>query len=198
MAVSLLVCDTETTSLNNKTGDIIELALLDLKTGENKSWFLKPLNPDGIEQGALKVNGAKLEDLLWKTKEGKEKYKDPNDTLPEIENWIIDHSSSYIYDRILVGHNVQFDRDFMHSLWSKCNCLDSFPFVMHGNFLDTKQLAFFYDYVTDNVRDKYNLGGCIKKFGITNKFNYHGALEDTMACTELFNEITKRFKNLNK
>ena len=62
------VCDTETTSLDNSVGDIIELSLFRLSDNVQKTWCLKPLNFDGIDMGALKVNGHKYDDITHKQK----------------------------------------------------------------------------------------------------------------------------------
>ena len=195
MGLSLIVADSETTNLDPNVGDVIELAFLNISNGESKNWFLKPLNPDGIDPGALKVNGAKLEDLLWQTEEGKEKYKDPIETLPEIENWLNDNCGSNIYNRVLVGHNIQFDQNHMLSLWKKCDAMDTFPFNKYSSLLCTKQLTILYDYLNGTKSVKYNLESCIKKFGINNKkFNFHSALDDVFGTKCLFDELVKKLK----
>ena len=195
MGLSLIICDSETSNISHEIGDIIELALLDVNSGESKNWFLKPLNPDGIDLGALKVNGAKLEDLLWQTQAGKDKYKNPIETLPEIEDWILDHTCGSIYNRVLVGHNIQFDYNHMKTLWSRCEANETFPFSAYGQMIDTKQMTLLYDHMYPGVvNQKYNLAACIKKFGIGKKFEYHGALQDTQATKMLFDELVKKFK----
>ncbi len=195
MGLSLLVADCECTSLDCNVGHIIELAFLDLKSGDSKNWFLKPMDENGIEPKALEVNGAKLEDLLWQTQAGKDKYKDPIETLPEIEDWILDHTCGSIYNRILVGHNIQFDYNYMKALWSRCGADDTFPFSAYGQMIDTKQMTLLYDYIHPGaVNQKYNLAACVKKFGISKKFEYHGAHQDVHATKLLFDELVKKFK----
>ena len=82
----IYVGDTETTGLDSRLNDVIELSLCRLTDGEQKTWCLRPINPGNIDQGALRVNGHKIEDLTGQTKEGREKYLDPNKVIIEIEN----------------------------------------------------------------------------------------------------------------
>lgn len=75
MNFTFYVADIETTGLDSHLHDVIELSLYKLGAEEDiaqKTWCLKPLNPDTIDPVSLKINGHKLEDLLHKTKEGRE------------------------------------------------------------------------------------------------------------------------------
>lgn len=195
MGLSLIVCDTETSHLDPNVGHVLEVAFLDVKSGDSKNWFLKPMDSNGIDPKALEVNGAKLEDLLWQTQAGRDKYKDPMETLPEIEDWILDHTCGNIYQRVIIGHNPNFDFLFLKSLWARCNADDTFPFSKFAQLIDTKQMVLLYDYMYPGAdNQKYNLAACVKKFGISKKFDYHGALSDTFACKLLFDELCKKFK----
>jgi DNA polymerase III epsilon subunit-like protein len=194
MGLSLIVADSETTSLDYNVGHVIEIALLNVSNGESKNWFLKPMDEKGIEPKALEVNGAKLEDLLWQTQTGKDKYKDPVETLPEIENWLNDVCGANIYNRVLVGHNIQFDYNYFKGLWGRCDAMDTFPFSQYGNFIDTKSLTLLHDFLHEEQSIYYNLGACVKKFGISKKFDYHGAASDVNATKLLFDELCKNLK----
>ena len=73
---TVYVLDTETTGLDPVKNDIIEISILRLgDKQQQKTWWMKPINLDNIDDGALKVNGVSKDDLLWKTASGKEKYK---------------------------------------------------------------------------------------------------------------------------
>ena len=189
--LSLYICDTETTSLYPDKGDIIEISFLREFDGKQRTWNIKPMFPENIEDSALKVNGISKEDLLWQTEEGRKKYRLLEEVLPEIENWIADDNCN-LYDRILVGHNIQFDYQYMKATWEKVNCKDSFPFSYYGPLIDTKHLVLFHDWMKGENNQKYNMGACIKKFGLE-KRSQHGAIDDTRSAFDLFMYFVKEF-----
>ena len=120
----LYVADCETTGLDSHLHDIIELSLLRLNDGAQKTWCLKPLNPNEVELAALRINGHKIEDLRHETKDGRERYLDPLKVIVEIENWI-GGDGVPAEQRVLVGHNIGFDRERFEQLWAKCKSRDS-------------------------------------------------------------------------
>ena len=183
----LYVVDCETTGLDPVKNDIIEISFLRLSDNEQKTWWLKPTNPENIEVRALEVNGTNINDILWKTEAGKAKYRLAEEVLPEIENWIADDHHK-IYDRVVVGHNVGFDFDMMRQLWIKSDNYDTFPFSKWENSIDTKQLALFFDWVEGKNNEKYNLSACIKKFGLEQR-KAHGAIEDVKMTADLLNHL---------
>lgn len=182
----IYVQDTETTGLS-MDNDIIEISFLRIqnKNFEQKTWLLKAVNEASIQDDALKVNGHKKEDILWKTQYGRENYKNPSDALFEIEEWINKDGMSS-HDRVFAGQNPLFDFDRMVELWSRCNTLDTFPFITGHNKLivDTKQLALFIDICLGVKRDRYNLGSLVKAFGVK-KGTAHRADEDTRMTADL-------------
>ena|ERR1035437_2671697 len=189
MDYSLIVVDTETSGLLD-IHDIIELSLIRLSDGEQKTWFVKPINLENIDPGALRVNKHKLEDLLGQTKYGRDTYQDPNKVIIEVENFLSDDGVP-TSNRVMVAQNVSFDMGMMQRLWEKCNSKDSFPFGRR--VLDTMQIAFMMDYVEGNLSDSYSLSNLIKKYGIKNN-KAHSAESDTLATKELFIEQVKDLK----
>jgi DNA polymerase III alpha subunit (gram-positive type) len=192
---TIYVVDTETTGFDPINNDVIEVSMLRLSRQddgfkrEQKTWFLKPASELHISDEALKVNGHKKEDILWKTQEGKEKYKTVQEVLPEIELWIMEDCSS-VMDRIFAGHNPNFDIQFLKSTWAKGGSESTFPFdLTAGNrVLDTKQLVLFIDLCVGKRRTKYSLGEVIKPFGVK-KGKAHRADEDTRMTTDLLETI---------
>jgi len=189
--LSLYIVDTETTNFSTE-GDVIEASFYRLEDGEQRTWFLKAMNPEAITQEALDVNGHKLEDITWQTKEGKEKYRLPKEVLPEIENWIYDDNRSKL-DRVMVGHNVEFDYRHLLALWEKSNCQDTFPFGF--NTIDTKVLALFFDWVQNDNSRRYNLSNIVKRLKIM-KRKFHTAEGDVLMTVDLLNYMYKFFSEL--
>lgn len=198
----IYVIDTETTGFNPVENDIIELSALRLiKYGsdfkrEQKTWFIKPVNVNNISDEALKVNGHKKEDILWQTKEGKEKYVELADALSDFELWIMEDCAS-VMDRIFAGHNPVFDANFMKASWSKANSESTFPFDLTANnrILDTKQLVVFIDICTGRRRSKYNLSEVVKCFDIK-KGKAHRADEDTRMTADFLEKVVKSASGL--
>jgi len=187
----LYAIDVETTNLDPNIGDIIELSIIRMSTDEQRTYFIRPLNIAGIDVGALKVNGHKMEDLKMETKFGRETYQEPSKVIIEVENWLSEDDKP-ASGRICVGQNVQFDHSFMKSMWKKLNASDSFPFGRR--LLDTMQNAFILDLIEGKEEESYSLGNLIKKYGIKN-IKAHSASADTRATKQLFEAQIKDLKN---
>lgn len=195
MNYTFYVTDIETTGLDSHLHDVIELSMYrlgDESDNAQKTWCFKPLNPDAIDPGALRINGHKLEDLLHKTKEGRERYLDPNTALVDIENWLSEDGLP-AEKRFLVGQNVAFDKDRLEQLWVKCNAKDSFP--IGRRVIDTMILELFFDFCKGQFAEGYSLSNIIKKYGVTNT-KAHTAAADTLATKEVFLKQVEWFKTL--
>lgn len=195
MNFSFYVTDIETTGLDSHLHDVIELSLYRIGADAEvaqKTWCLKPLNPDAIDPVSLRINGHKLEDLLHKTVEGRERYLDPNQALVDIENWIADDGLPSD-SRFLIGQNVSFDKDRLEQLWIKCNSKDSFPFGRR--YIDTMVIELFLDFCKGQFAEGYSLGNLVKKYGVKND-KAHTAAADVKATKEVFEKQVSYFKEI--
>ena len=194
---SFYVTDIETTGLDSHVHDVIELSMYRLgDETENcqKTWCFKPLNPDHIEAAALRINGHKLDDLLHKTKEGRERYLDPNKVLVDIENWMAEDGLP-AEKRFLIGQNIAFDKERLEQLWIKCNSKDSFP--IGRRVLDTMVIELFFDFCSGQFAEGYSLKNIIKKYGVKNE-KAHTAAADVKATKEVFEKQVEAYKTLLK
>jgi DNA polymerase III epsilon subunit-like protein len=188
MKYEIYIVDTETTGLDSRENDVIELSILRLSTSEQRTWTLKPINPNTIDPNSLRINGHKIEDLKWETKVGREIYKDPSSVLVDVENWIADDGLP-AENRILCGQNIAFDREMLQQLWAKCNSKDTFPWGRRT--LDTIQIEFFIDFChskltnVDKMAEGYSLSNLVKKYGVKNE-KAHTAAADVKATSEVF------------
>lgn len=194
MFEGFIVCDVETTGTDFVKNDVIEISMIKLSNGDQRTWCLAPTNKDTISTDALRVNGHKIEDLLHKTKYGIDTYKDPAKVIVEIENWLMEENIS-TENTWLIGYNVSFDRNMLEQLWSKCNAMDSFPFGRR--IIDSMQFEVLMDLASDTKRDSYSLNATIKKYGIKNE-KAHSAAADTKATQELFVKQLDAIKKLLK
>ena len=162
------VADIETTGLDSHLHDVIELSLHRLgDTSENaqRTWCIKPLTPDTIDPDALRINGHKLDDLLHKTKEGRDLYLEADKALVEIENWLSDDMVP-AEKRFLIGQNIGFDKERLDQLWVKCNSKDAFPFGRR--LMDTMMNELFIDFCRGQFAEGYSLKNLVKKYGVKN------------------------------
>ena len=198
------ICDCETTGTDHEKNDVIELCLWRIGDTESKTWCLKPLSPETIEDEALRVNGHLLEDILWKTQFGRDTYRIPSEVLPEIEMWIMEDGAA-AEERVFIGQNPDFDYQFLLNQWRKAGSEDNFPFGYwiegrngkrrnQGYIIDTMQLARLIDVCTGKKRTRYGLGALVKDFSIT-KATAHRADGDVKMTKELFEKIVAVLKN---
>lgn len=193
MEYVIYLADTETTGLDSRSNDIIELSLYRLNDDMQKTWFIKPIDVTAIDPGALRVNGHKMEDLKLETKYGRETYKDPMKVIVEVENFIAEDGLP-TDNRILCGHNVHFDKNMLEQFWIKCQSSDSYP-LSRKRTLDTMQIEFFLDWCKGSMAEGYSLANLVKKYGVKNE-KAHSAAADTKATKEVFVKQVEIFKKI--
>jgi DNA polymerase III epsilon subunit-like protein len=189
----LYVLDTETTGLDPLRHEIIELSMYRINDDQQKTWYLKPRNPDFAEPDALRINGHKIEDLKHSTAESKEKYQDPAKAVIDIENFCNEDFGSSDA-RIMVGQKISFDLNFLQALWKQENAADTFPWGSRPHMIDTKQLQLFIDLVKKEKSEYYNLGSLVEKHGVK-KLKAHRSTEDTVMTKDVFLKQLEVFKN---
>jgi DNA polymerase III epsilon subunit-like protein len=189
---SFYVTDIETTGLDSHLHDVIELSMYRLEDDAQKTWCLKPLNPEHIDPISLRINGHKLDDLLHKTKEGRERYLEASKVIIEVENWMAEDGFP-AEKRFLIGQNVGFDKDRLEQLWIKLGSKDSFP--IGRRIMDTMIIELFFDFCKGQFAEGYSLNNLNKKYGIKNE-KAHTAAADVKATKEVFEKQVEYFKSL--
>jgi DNA polymerase III alpha subunit (gram-positive type) len=188
----IYIADTETTGLDSRINDVIEISMFRLTDGVQKTWSLKPTNPNNINLDSLRVNGHKIEELRHETRAGRERYLDPIKTIVEIENWIAEDGVP-AENRVMCGHNIAFDHDMLKQLWTKCAAADSFPFGRRT--MDTMGIEFFLDWCLGKLGEGYSLNNLVKKYGIKNE-KAHTAEADVKATKDVFEKQVEFFKKV--
>lgn len=187
----IYVADVETTGLDSRLYDIIELSLYRLSDGIQKTWCIKPTNPANFEAAALRINGHKLEDIRHETKAGRDRYLDPSQVLIEIENWM-NEDGVPTENRVMCGQNIGFDHDHLKQLWVKCQSSDTFPFGRR--LVDTMSISFFLDWCKGEMAEGYSLANLTKRFNVKNE-KAHSAEADVKATKEVFLKLVDYFKS---
>lgn len=188
----LYIIDTETTGLSAIDNDVIELSLYRMSDDLQKTWCIKPSNPQNIEVAALRINKHKLEDITHRTKYGQDTYLDPNKIIVDIENFVADDNATAA-QRVLVGANTGFDKGMIDQLWAKCNSSDSFPFGRR--YLDIQQIEFFLNMCQNDMLESYSLSNIIKKYGLKNEKS-HTAAADTIVTKDVLKKQIEFFKKV--
>lgn len=192
----LYFADTECTGLSATENSVIELSVYRLNDDKQKTWCLRPSPGTRIEKEALRINGHKLEDILWKTDYGRATYKAPKDILPEVENFLMEDGETP-ENRILIAQNVQFDLGFMQELWRRENASDTFPWGARPRVIDTIQLQLFLDLAKNEKTTYLNLGGLVERYKIK-KLKAHRADTDTLQLKDVFLAQLKTCQGLQK
>jgi DNA polymerase-3 subunit alpha (Gram-positive type) len=197
MTPTLYVTDVETTGLDERVNEIIELSLARINDDVQKTFYIQPTNFDVIEEAALRINGHKIEDLrrgFFVDEETKETivYQKPMKALVQIEQFLMEDCVTAM-ERFLVGQNVNFDRGFLLQLWARQGQAETYPFGRM--YLDTMQIAIFLDYVNGIGRQSYHLGGLVKDLEIK-KEKAHRAANDVRMTKDLFFKLIEMAKKL--
>ncbi len=163
----IYVADVETTNLDSRLGDIIELSLLRLSDNQQRTFYFQPVNWDNIEEAALRINGHKLEDMKrgFRLEEDGSKtlYKKPVDALVDVEEFLLEDCVTAA-ERVLAGQNINFDIDYLRALWASLGQKETYPFGRR--YLDTMQIAFVLDHVNGIEREGYSLSQLVKAYDV--------------------------------
>ncbi len=176
-ATDLVFVDTETTGLDPRRHELIEIGLVRVKqdwSGATPTftvideWSTK-VHPENIQiadPASLRINGYSA--TGW---EHSPKIKDAlGEFIKRAEG------------AIMVAHNVAFDAGFIDTYLA----VHSMPNTLHYHRLDTVSMAYAKLHNTDVTR--YSLAELCKHFGIENA-HAHSALSDARACFELFKKL---------
>lgn len=100
----IVVIDVETTSIDTKRAEILELAVRDFETGEQYTWRFRPRGP--IDPGAQKVHGITMEHVV-----DCGTFDEANPRSPGNKGFLHDDCPGAVLGRakVIVGYNLDFD-----------------------------------------------------------------------------------------
>ncbi len=175
----LVFVDIETTGLDARTNEIIEIAVVrvrqDWQDGQPPSFTLvsewsekiMPERMDLADPASLRVSGFNATD--WKG--------------AKTVDVVLKRFAEHVDGAIMVAHNVAFDYEFISHKLAQCGI----PNPMHYHRLDTVSMAFAVLHSTPDA-SRYSLAELCKYFGIINE-HPHSALADARADFELFKKL---------
>lgn len=170
--MNFLWLDVETTGLNEKKNDVIQLACIPIINGvPQKSFneFCHPINWGAIDPYALKVTGTTIDDLRT--------YQPPEQMLQKF----IEYLDSFGVKFTIAGYNVGFDKRFISSMYSKLNRTSDFfrmfDITVHCTFTRAKSVK------TKIASPNLKLGTLADLYKID--INAHDALSDIEATIKV-------------
>lgn len=170
---SYVVIDIETTGFDPNSDSIIELAALRIRNNEVVDKFQTLVNPNiEIDQFISNLTGI-TNDILKNAPALNEKIKE-----------FID----FIGDDIIIGHNVNFDINFIYD-----NSIKILNSALQNDFIDTLQISKAYILDVPN----YKLQTLAKKFNI-DYTGAHRALKDCYITNNLYNILKDTLITHNK
>lgn len=180
--------DTETTGLDERKNDIIQLSYLveiNKEIKEEGQFFIQPFDYGAIQPRALEVSKTTIEQLKG--------YEQPNIVYKKVVNILDKYVDKYNrQDKFSpAGYNVGFDVGFMKNFFFKNN--DKYwgsYFTYH--FLDVFNFVYILEYKGLLKLDNYKLITVAKFFGID--FDAHDSLSDIKTTREVFLKLLEYIK----
>lgn len=160
------VVDIETTGLSPRFNEIIEIGAIKVVNNDIVDTFSTLIKPDNeIPENIERLTGI-TNDMV---------NHDGLDIKTALSNF-----SKFVGDNIIVGHNANFDVNFLYD-----NCLKHLNVPFSNDFVDTLKIA------QELVKDTYNLklSTLAKKYDIQNE-NPHRALNDVLVLNGLYKKLS--------
>ena len=168
----LAFLDTETTGLDPREQEVIEVAIIkEWPDGRVEEWSTK-VRPQRIENAhprALEVNGYKERQADW----------DDAPTFDEVAPIIV----AKLDGCIIVGHNPKFDLDFLGEGLKRAGSLGKLPY----HAVDTVTLV--YEHLVPKGCPSLSLDQVRRFLGWSHE-GAHTALVDTRDCRRLYHQLT--------
>lgn len=178
MNLNYFTIDIESLGLKCGYHEITEVSIINNTDRRQLSKFIWPEHPERVSQEALDVTGRTRADLLKGI---------PKKEAVEMFDKFINQDGLTPEHRVMIGHNVSFDRRFVHHLWGSLGKV--FPANL---WLDTKTLA--KEYLTKQlgiIKPKLTLHASLEQCGIKPKLAAHNAINDTQSTYILHNHLIK-------
>lgn len=188
----LCAVDVETTGINPRIHDIIEIAVLPLDNHYNPSRVVKPFvmtmkprRPENIDLDALSVNRSKLADILTNS-------LDSDKVSDFLVEWF-ERLNLGINKRLSpLAHNWPFDRDMIIDWLGP----KTFELIFDGRFRDTMAFATSQNDCAEEIGElcpypKMGLGYLAHRFHVDAE-DAHNALPDCRITAEVYRHLIQK------
>lgn len=197
---NFVVTDTETTGLDPKVNEVVEIAAEALNSWDLEPHhagkfhiYIKPQRPEVAQADAIKLIGD-----VW----GKAQTEGvhPKVAWQKYAEWVNSvNDEKNVFNRpFMVGHNVPFDKAFIEeSMLANKIVKDSSEFPWHFNTIDTMTFYFGLFESDPNVKN-FRLDSLLRSLGIARKTGNHNAAEDVELTTIAFKRMMLFFREARK
>ncbi len=173
------IIDTETTGLRCGYHEVTQISIIRYSDRHQLNRFIRAEYPQRVDIRALEATGRKRSDILigvskMEAIEACEAFINEDGQTPE--------------HRCFIGHNVSFDRRFVHELWSSQK--KEFPAIC---WLDTMSCVKLYMTKTLGLeKPKKGLHDALQNCGLKPRSGAHNAVSDTQNTYILHNHLLKQ------
>jgi DNA polymerase-3 subunit alpha (Gram-positive type) len=155
-----VVIDLETTGLNPRSDEIMEIGAVKTKDGQILEEFHTFVRPEKLKQKSLDITGITQEML-----------KD----APSISQ-VLPNLLTFLKDSVIVAHNADFDITFLRNTFSK------YSIDFNPTYIDTLR---FSQALLRNKLKSFSLDKLVDHFDL-GTFQHHRALDDARVTTQVF------------
>lgn len=189
MSARLLFIDCETTGLDPKENDIVELAGQIYINNQFVEKFLirsRPIKISSIQKEALKVNGKTEEEIL--------SYPKPVESVKKLDKILERYYGGAANPYILIAHNIDFDRDFLMNWFLKTGQFNMIKYFNKDIYVCTLALARYAKSKNLIIGAKNNLKALSKQLNVQLE-NAHTADDDCQALVNIYYKIDELIRN---
>ncbi len=158
-----VVLDLETTGLNPRQDEIMEIGAVKIKGKEIIDEFHTFVKPTAVKRKSLQITGI--------TEEMLKDAPDISEVLPELER--------FLEGCVIVAHNADFDIGFLQNTFRR------FGKKFNPSYIDTLRLS---NALLRNKLRSFSLDKIVDYFGL-GTFNHHRALDDARVTAKVFWEL---------
>lgn len=173
------ILDVETTGLKVGYHEVTQISIIRYSDRHQLNRFIRAEYPQRVDVRALEATGRTRADILVGV--GKAEAIEACETFIKEDGQTPEH-------RCFIGHNVSFDRRFVHELWSSQK--KDFPAIC---WLDTMSCVKLY--MTKNLgleKPKKGLHDALQNCGLKPRSGAHNAISDTQNTYILHNHLLKQ------
>ncbi|QAV33512.1 DNA polymerase-3 subunit alpha [Fervidobacterium changbaicum] len=167
-SATYVVLDLETTGLNPRLDEIMEIGAVKIFDGRVADEFHTLVKPTSLKEKSLQITGI-TEDML----------KD----APEIAD-VIDKLWGFLKGAVLVAHNADFDIGFLKHTFAR------FGREFNPPYIDTLRLS---QALLRNQMKAFSLDKLVEHFKL-GKFQHHRALDDARVTARVFLQLVELLK----
>lgn len=177
--MNYLCFDVETSGLSPSKHAILELACIPVVNGVKKEPFvsyIKPHEGATLDPKALEINGLTIKQI--------NEFPDGKEVLKKFIEWIDSHNTVFN----LLAHNVDFDRKFLYTFFTRYGCHTEFITRFSNKDICTLEMSKRL-FANKRAKPSSNKLGDLCKFFSISLENAHSALPDIEATYEVYQNL---------